>query len=92
MTHDISISCDWTRDDDVNRIELMNDLALYAGICHVRTPEGRSVSADVTVRSSVKNEKRTISYTLSVSVVDPEGLDGVTLDAWNEAHPIGEDL
>ena len=92
VTHDISISCDWTRDDDVNRIELMNDLALYAGICHVRTPEGRSVSADVTVRSSVKNEKRTISYTLSVSVVDPEGLDGVTLDAWNEAHPIGEDL
>jgi len=72
-----------TDDEDADLIEGMRYLADYQGICHVRTPEGSSFAADVQV--SENNAYSTgiiVSYTLTVTRVDPEGLDGLTYEEW----------
>lgn len=70
--------------DDLEMIETMRRLAVYTGICHVRTVDGSSYAADVQV-----SEDRTYSeagnlanFSLSIIRVDSEELDGVTLAEW----------
>ena len=60
----------------------MRALAREAGLCHVRTPEGSSFCADVQVSESRGYNAATISYTLKISAVDPEGFDGMTAQEW----------
>ena len=65
-------------------IEALRKLAVYPGICHVRTPDGSSFTADIQVSESrtYENEGRKTDFTLSITRVDPEGLDGMTLEVW----------
>jgi hypothetical protein len=74
--------------DDAETIEAMRRLATHAGICHVRTRDGSSYAADVQVSESyaVSNGNKLASFTLSITRVDPEGYDGMTLAEWNALH------
>lgn len=67
--------------DDNFTIQMLRRLAVYAGVCHVRTPEGSSFAADVQVSESRK-PGRIVAFTLSITRVDAEGLDGMTYDEW----------
>ena len=62
-------------------IEAMRRLSVYAGICHVRTPDGSSYPADVQVSESTERNG-VAEFSLSVTRVDPESMDGMTYDEW----------
>ena len=72
--------------DDMGTIEEMRRLATYAGICHVRTPDGSSYAADVQVAEARKQGTghNAIEFTLTITRVDTEGLDGMTYTEWQE--------
>ena len=70
--------------DDKDTIMAMRRLSVYSGICHVRTPDGSSYVADVQVSEERSHDSggRVVTYKLTVTRVDPEELDGVTLADW----------
>lgn len=74
--------------DDPDLIETMRRLAVYPGICHVRTKDGSSYPADVQVSESYQYSQgqKIAGFSLSITRVDQEELDGMTLDEWNEVH------
>lgn len=65
----------------------MRRLARYAGICHVRTPDGSSFAANVNV--SEDREEKKISmiarFSLDITRVDQEREDGLTWAEWVES-------
>lgn len=69
---------------DQETIQAMRRLATYAGICHVRTSEGSSYTANVDVSEDYKHGtgRYVAEYTLSITRVDPEELDGMTYEEW----------
>ena len=69
---------------DSELIEVMRRLAVYAGVCHVRTPDGSSYSANVDVTEDREERKINMlaSFSLSITRVDSEGFDGMTYNAW----------
>ena len=66
---------------DPETVLALRRLAVHPGICHVRTPDGSSFSADVQVSESRENGVLA-SFTLTITRVDPEGLDGLTYAEW----------
>jgi len=70
--------------EDQDTIRGLRRLAVFPGICHVRTPEGSSFSADVQVSESraVGMGSKLANFSLSVTRVDPERLDGMTYADW----------
>ncbi len=72
-----------TEDEDADTIEGMRYLADYHGICHIRTPEGSSYACDIQVsENNAYSDGITVSYTLTTTRVDPEGLDGMTYEEY----------
>lgn len=71
---------------DVDTIEVLHRLADYAGICHVRMPDGSNFHADVevTISNDFGNSPRTAECTISMTKVDGEGLDGQTYAEWSQ--------
>lgn len=71
-------------EDDADTIEAMRRLAVWPGICHIRTKDGSSYAADVQVKENYKqsNAQRFVYFTLTVTRVDPDGYDGMTLEEW----------
>lgn len=64
-------------------IEKMRRLSDYPGICHIRTPEGSSFSCDIQVSETVNgNTPHITTFSLSVSKVDSENLDGMSYEQW----------
>lgn len=78
---------------DGETIQAMRRLAVHAGVCHVRTSDGSSYNANVEVsdRYDHKNGRQVISYDLSITRIDPEEYDGMTLEEWNEIHPVEDE-
>ena len=81
---------------DEEQIAALRRLATYTGVCHVRTPDGSSYSADVQVSESRSHNKRGVvaSFTLSFTRIDPERLDGLPYDEWSTfdyQEPIDEE-
>lgn len=76
---------------DQETIQAMRRLAMFAGICHVRTSDGSSYAANVEVSDSYEhgNGRNVISYDLKINRVDPEGYDGMTLEDWSATHASG---
>lgn len=74
------------RDDDV--IQSMRRLADNAGICHVRTKDGSSYNADVQVgeKYNYANGVKTYEYSMTITRVEPEELDGMTLAEWQNIN------
>lgn len=71
-------------DEDRAIIEAVRRLAIYPGICHVRTPDGSSFAANINVTED--REERWVSklarYTLEITRVDSQSLDGMTYEEW----------
>lgn len=70
-----SINTVLLRDDA--RIETIRDLAAWNGICHVRTPDGSSYSANVEVSESSSFTNKSRNFTFSIKRVDPEGYEAI---------------
>ena len=90
VTRDLSARTVLLRGRDLDQQIAMRDLAGYAGIAHIRTPDGSSLTADIQVRETMDYKSKRVSYSLAVQAIDPEEPDGVTLEEWAETHPIGE--
>ena len=70
--------------EDLDAIRSLRRLATHSGICHVRTPDGSSYSADVQISEtdSYKRNGQVAEFSVSITRVDPEELDGVTYADW----------
>ena len=62
---------------DSDTAEAMRSLAVYEGQCHVRTSDGSSFSADVQVDESRRYNEKYLTFNLTITRVEPDGLDGV---------------
>ena len=73
---------------DQKLVENMRRLAVHTGICHIRTRDGSSYPADVQVSESYtyKNEHKIPTFSLSITRIDSEELDGMTLAEWEASH------
>lgn len=79
---------------DQETIQMMRRLAVYAGICHVRTSDGSSYAANIDVSDAYSHDtgRKVINYTLTINRVDPEDYDGLTYADWISANsPPAED-
>ena len=74
--------------DEQEEILQMRQLARYPGICHVRTPEGSSYSADIQVSEdrSYNTGGKIVSFSLDITEVEPETFEGVNYDDWTESE------
>lgn len=92
-----SVVGDWnpavTRDTEIGtvmvsknltEINLLRQLANYPGICHVRTPEGSSFSADVQLTEKQSYDSSIAEFSLKVKAIETEELEGMTLADWEE--------
>lgn len=61
-------------------------LAVYSGICNVRTLDGSSFHANVDVNEDNPHDRYGLisEFSLNFTRVDSQGYDGVTLEAWEE--------
>lgn len=91
VSRSTSVSAVGVTADDQETIEAMRRLAEHPGICHIRTKDGSSFAADVQVKEDYKqaNNQKLVYFSLSVTRVDPETYDGMTLAAWNQTHQEG---
>ena len=69
---------------DAGKIQQMRRLAMYPGLCHVRTQDGSSFTADVQVSESRNHGEGgyVATYSISITRVDPQELEGVSLADW----------
>lgn len=89
VTRDLTAGTVIVRGDDIDRQISMRNLAGYAGLAHIRTPDGSSVAADIQVRESMSYDSATVTYSLAIKVIDPDQPEGMTLDEWQEMNPVG---
>lgn len=78
---------------DQETIQMMRRLAVHAGVCHVRTSDGSSYNADVQVSDKYNhsNGRNVIEYDLSITRVDPETYEGMTLAEWESIHIVDDE-
>ena len=69
---------------DTAKIQQIRRLADYPGICHVRTQDGSSFTADVQVSGDAGYDVggNIETYQLRITRIDPEELDGVPKSVW----------
>ena len=87
ITRDMTANTVLLRGRDLDRQLSMRDLAGYAGIAHIRTPDGSSLAADIQVNETYSYQNKRVTYTLAIKAIDPQGMDGMTLAQWLEMHP-----
>ena len=90
ITRDLSAGTVIVRGDDLDKQLMIRDLAGYAGVAHVRTPDGSSLTADVQINELQSYETKAISYTMTIKAIDPSEPVGMTLELWNSLHPVDE--
>lgn len=71
---------------DPEVVRKLRALAAFPGICHVRTKDGSSYAADVQVGDDIGYDSagKKVEAQLSITQVDPEGYDGMSLEDWEE--------
>lgn len=76
--------------DDLVTVARIRRLATFTGVCHVRTQDGSSYAADVQLKDSMTYEEagKIVNYSLTITRVDTEGLDGMTLDEWEDLNEL----
>ena len=69
---------------DQETMKKFRRLAVYPGICHIRTVDGSSFACDIQVSEDRSYDKDTVraEYNLSVTRVDPEEPEGLTYAEW----------
>lgn len=78
------VANEYGTDEDHALIEQVRRLAIYPGVCHVRTPDGSSFAANINV-SEDREEKminKLAKYSLDITRVDSQSLDGMTYEEW----------
>lgn len=82
--------------NDTETIRLIKELATYEGLCHVRTKDGSNYLANVEVSENIPyqpyydkdgNFTKLGSYSFSITRVDPQEEDGMTLAEWQDDQP-----
>lgn len=73
---------------DQETIESMRRLATYVGICHVRTIDGSSFAANVDVQEGYSHDTGNLiaNFSMKITRVDPQQLEGMTLHDWRKMH------
>ena len=70
-------------------MKLLTKLAEYPNACHVRTPDGSSYYANVSVKENKEKKqvrtKSTVSLEISKVSSPNKELDGLTYEAWIES-------
>ena len=82
VTRDITVSTVLVRNIEEESVATMHYLATHAGKMHVRTPDGSSVLANVSVQESRGYDTALVTYSLTIQKVDPEGYDAMTIEEW----------
>ena len=69
---------------ETENIELIRKLAVYPGVCHVRTPDGSSFAANIDVNDDREEKwtRRVAQVSLDITRCDPEGNEGMTYEDW----------
>lgn len=75
-------------EEDSDLIISMRKLAMYSGVCHVRTPDGSNFAANVDVNEDREERKINMiaSFSLDIKKVDSVGFDGVPYENWVVNH------
>ena len=83
-----SISATMITLTDAEQIRMMRQLAVYTGVCHVRTTDGSSYTADVQVSEDRDHDDygKLASFSFTITRVDAETLDGLTYAQWAEGE------
>jgi len=83
-----SLSSTVIRLTESDSILQMRRLAVTPTECHIRTPDGSSFAADIQVSESSGTETRNLiyDYSLKITRIDTERLDGLTLEEWQAQH------
>lgn len=82
VTRDLTAETVVIRGDELDKQLAMRDLAGYAGVAHIRTPDGSSLTCDIQIDESQAYDTKKISYTLTVLAIDPGDPVGMTLAEW----------
>ena len=78
---------------DLDTIKGLRRLAVYTGICHIRTLDGSNYNANIDVSEDLGYQQyydttgamvKILSYTLNITRVDSIGMEGMTLEDWEE--------
>lgn len=66
-------------------MQMIRKLAMHSGVCHVRTPDGSSYSANVDVSDAWSYNTRGMVRQISLSItrIDAIGYDGMTYEEWS---------
>lgn len=86
VTRDLSADTVLIRGRDLDRQLAMRDLAGYAGVAHVRTPDGSSLTCDIQISESQSYETKKVTYSMTIQAVDPQEPAGLTLAEWDAMH------
>ena len=87
VTRDLDLSAVHVTLCKTDEVAAMRKLAAWPGICHIRTKDGSSFACDIQVKESRDHDSKfQTSYKLSISKVDSETLDGMTLAEWMADH------
>ena len=73
---------------DSESIRDMRRLAAFAGICHIRTFDGTSMPCDIQVSEDRSHETygQQVDFSMTVTRIDPEEVEGMTLAQWQEGQ------
>lgn len=79
VSRSTSISSVTMNIDDKETISALRRLAVYSGICNVRTLDGSSFHANVEVSESNPHDRYGLisEFSLNITRVDPQGYDGI---------------
>lgn len=74
--------------EDPDTVKAMRRLAVYPGICHIRTPDGSNYTANINVTEDRENKKigKLAKFSIDITRVDPEDLDGRTFTSWESEN------
>ena len=82
VTRDLTAETVLVRGDDLDKQLAMRDLAGYAGVAHIRTPDGSSLTCDIQIDEQQGYNTKKVSYTLTILAIDPGDPVGMTLTEW----------
>ena len=82
VTRDLTADTVIVRGDELDKQIDMRNLAGYAGVAQIRTPDGSSFAANIQISESQSHDTKKISYSLSIQTIDPQEPEGMTLAEW----------
>ena len=87
VTRDTTANTVILRGRDLDKQISMRGLAGYAGLAHIRTPDGSSMACDIQVRETSSYQNKRVSYSMTIKVIDPPAPEGMLLADWQDMNP-----